>query len=258
MTEHISVRRGVYRDSVTLLRISQAAASVPGVTAAQVAMATPLNTELAADLGFSTPDGAGPNDLMITIRGADDAAVAAALAAVDTAMNTRAGAGSTATGPAPRTVRAAAAAHPEAPITLLSVPGPAVLGEAMDAIDAGRHVMIFSDNVPIEDELALKDRGCRGRRAGDGAGLWDGHHRRHRTGLRQRAADTGRRPSGRRRRRLRNRCAATDVPAGRCRELPCRRFSGSAAVTCPNASPAGVRSPPSACSTQTRVPTTSC
>ncbi len=156
MTEHISVRRGVYRDSVTLLRISQAAASVPGVTAAQVAMATPLNTELAADLGFSTPDGAGPNDLMITIRGADDAAVAAALAAVDTAMNTRAGAGSTATGPAPRTVRAAAAAHPEAPITLLSVPGPAVLGEALDAIDAGRHVMIFSDNVPIEDELALK------------------------------------------------------------------------------------------------------
>ena len=39
---------------------------------------------------------------------------------------------------------------------LLSVPGPSVIGEAMDALGAGRHVMIFSDNVPLEHELALK------------------------------------------------------------------------------------------------------
>ena len=58
--QHVSVRRGVYHDSVTLLRVSQAAADTPGITAAQVAMATPLNTELAAGLGFSVPDGAGP------------------------------------------------------------------------------------------------------------------------------------------------------------------------------------------------------
>ena len=50
--QHVSVRRGVYHDSVTLLRLSQAAADTPGVTAAQVAMATPLNIELAAGLGF--------------------------------------------------------------------------------------------------------------------------------------------------------------------------------------------------------------
>ena len=40
---------------------------------------------------------------------------------------------------------------------LLSVPGSAVLGEALDAIGAGRHVMIFSDNVPLADEIVLKD-----------------------------------------------------------------------------------------------------
>ena len=54
-------------------------------------------------------------------------------------------------------MRAAAAAHPDAALVLLSVPGPAVLGEAMDAIEAGRHVMIFSDNVPVADEIAIKD-----------------------------------------------------------------------------------------------------
>ena len=42
-------------------------------------------------------------------------------------------------------------------MVLLSLPGAAVLGEAMDAIDAGRHLMIFSDNVPVADEVAIKD-----------------------------------------------------------------------------------------------------
>ena len=157
--QHVSVRRGVYHDSVTLLRITQTAASSPGITAAQVAMATPLNTELAAGLGFSIPDGTGPNDLLITISGTDDAAVETAMTSVDTALTERhrpvsSGVGTVA---APRTVRTAAGAHPEAPIVLLSVPGPAVLGEALDAIDAGRHLMIFSDNVPIADEITIKD-----------------------------------------------------------------------------------------------------
>ncbi len=162
--QHVSVRQGVYHDSVTLLRLSQIAASTPGISAAQVAMATPLNLELAAGLGFSIPAGAGPNDLLITISGADDTAVDTALAAVETALSARivptsTGAGTT---PAARTVRAAATAHPDASLVLLSLPGPAVLGEAMDAIDAGRHLMIFSDNVPIADEIAIKDAAAAG------------------------------------------------------------------------------------------------
>ena len=78
--QHVSVRHGVYHDSVTLLRLSQTAASTPGMSAAQVAMATPLNLELAAGLGFSIPAGAGPNDLLITISGTDDTAVDTAMA----------------------------------------------------------------------------------------------------------------------------------------------------------------------------------
>ncbi len=157
--QHVSVRRGVYHDSVTLLRLSQTAASTPGVTVAQVAMATPLNLELAAGLGFSIPVGAGPNDLLITISGVDTTAVETALAAVETAISARIVPASKGPGAvaAPRTIRAAATAHPDAPIVLLSLPGPAVLGEAMDAIDAGRHLMIFSDNVPVADEIAIKD-----------------------------------------------------------------------------------------------------
>ena len=61
---------------------------------------------------------------------------------------------------------------------LLSLPGPAVLGEAMDAIDAGRHLMIFSDNVPVADEIAIKDAAAAARAAGDGPGLRHRDHRR--------------------------------------------------------------------------------
>ena len=71
-------------------------------------------------------------------------------------------------------------------MVLLSVPGPAVLGEALDAIDAGRHVMIFSDNVPVGRRD--RDEGRRGRRrgAGDGPGLRHRDDRRGRARLRER------------------------------------------------------------------------
>jgi len=39
----------------------------------------------------------------------------------------------------------------------VSVPGRFALAEAMDALDAGCDVMIFSDNVPVEQEILLKD-----------------------------------------------------------------------------------------------------
>ena len=46
---------------------------------------------------------------------------------------------------------------------LVSTPGASATVEAMDALDAGADVMLFSDNVPVEQEVALKrlaaDRG---------------------------------------------------------------------------------------------------
>jgi FdrA protein len=158
MTDHVELRSGVYHDSVTLMRVSQAVLDAPGVTAAQVGMATPLNVELTVGLGFSVPD-SGPQDLLVALRADDEAGVASGLAALDAALlaaDRRPAAGSGATAPA-RTVRAAAADHPDAAVVLLSIPGNWVLGEAMDAIAAGRSVMIFSDNVPVADEIALKD-----------------------------------------------------------------------------------------------------
>src|SRR3954470_5429067 len=82
MSERVEVRPGAYHDSVTLLQVSRAVADVEGVDAAQVAMATDLNVEVLRRMGFDVPGGAGPNDLVVALRAADDEALPAADAAV--------------------------------------------------------------------------------------------------------------------------------------------------------------------------------
>ncbi|MEV1204940.1 FdrA family protein, partial [Microbispora rosea] len=67
MNDLVEVRPGVYRDSVTLMRVSRALTERPGVTVAVVAMATELNLGLARDLGFAVPP-ATPGDLLVAVR----------------------------------------------------------------------------------------------------------------------------------------------------------------------------------------------
>lgn len=168
----VRVHPGVYHDSVSLMRVSQAVTGLPGVEVAVVAMATELNLGIAADLGFHLPE-AGPGDLLIALRSGGPAgpeALRAADAELDRllaglavrAAGDLSGAGG---GHPPRTVRAAAhvtarggADGGGATLALVSVPGPYAFAEALDAIEAGLPVMIFSDNVPVEQEVFLKRR----------------------------------------------------------------------------------------------------
>ena len=165
MPDHVELRTGGYHDSVSLMQISRAVASAPGVEAAQVAMATDLNLDIIASMGFTVPPGASPNDLVVAVRG-DDAAVTAGLESLETALAARLSAAGQATGlgdpPQPRTLGGAIRSS-QANLALVSVPGPHAATEALDAVRAGTSVMVFSDNVPTDQEVLLKraaaDRG---------------------------------------------------------------------------------------------------
>ncbi|MGN6331530.1 MAG: FdrA family protein [Motilibacteraceae bacterium] len=158
--DHVEVRAGAYRDSVSLMQVSRAAQQVPGVSAASICMATPLNLDLIEGMGFPRPE-AGPNDLVVALRAADEDSLAAALAAVEAALaQQRTTAGAAERPSTARSVRAAAARQ-DATLALVSVPGPYAFVEAMDALEAGLHVMVFSDNVPVEQEVRLKEEGAR-------------------------------------------------------------------------------------------------
>src|SRR3954470_12227052 len=158
MSERVEVRPGAYHDSVTLLQVSRAVAQVEGVDAAQVAMATDLNVEVLRRMGFDIPAGAGPNDLVVALRAADDDTLSAAEAAVARELAGGRPSGGTAepSDVRPRTTGSALLSVPGATLAVISVPGQHAFPEAMDALDAGLDVLVFSDNVPVEQEVRLK------------------------------------------------------------------------------------------------------
>ena len=154
----IEVRRGVYHDSVSLMQASRTVQQVPGVSAALVAMATELNLELLAGMGFAPPTDTGPNDLVVALRAGDDAVAQAALAALAEALRpVRAAAGSGGFDDAPARTTGSAARAAGGTVALISVPGRYAYVEAMDALDAGLSVLLFSDGVPVDQEVRLKD-----------------------------------------------------------------------------------------------------
>jgi FdrA protein len=157
-TSTVQTRKGSYVDSVALMQVSRRVGALDGVSAAIVAMATELNLEMAANMGFEVPDGTGPNEMLVGITAASEDDLARALTEVDTALSesTRPATGGFGAAPPALTV-GAAARHTDAGVVLVSTPGRYAFADAVDAIDAGAHVMVFSDNVPVEQEVALKE-----------------------------------------------------------------------------------------------------
>lgn len=159
--EHVELRPGAYADSVALLQVSKDVAATEGVLAAQVAMATPLNLEVIAGMGFTLPE-ASANDMVVAVRLESQEHLAGALATVDAALeSSRRQTGGSEDVVAPSRTTTSALLRSRAGLVLVSVPGASATVEAMDAIDAGQDVMIFSDNVPVAEEIALKNAAAR-------------------------------------------------------------------------------------------------
>src|SRR5581483_4672236 len=142
------------------MQVSATLAALPGVEAAAAVMATDLNRETLASVGLLVAEAAaaGPNDLVIALRAADAAQADAALQQAEALLAARRGgaAGPTAE-PPPRSLRAAARRlGGAANLAVISVPGPYAAAEARQALLEGLHVVLFSDNVALEDEVALK------------------------------------------------------------------------------------------------------
>jgi FdrA protein len=151
------VRRSFYQDSVTLMRLARDMEAVAGVTRAAAMMGTPQNRTLLRDAGLLTAEGeaAGPTDLIVAVLADGASAAEAARAAAEAALTARRatpGAGA----PRPRTLGSALRAMPDATLALISVPGVYAGAEALKALRAGLHVMLFSDNVPLATERELK------------------------------------------------------------------------------------------------------
>jgi FdrA protein len=153
-SELVQLHRGRYHDSIALMRASAAGAAVKGVDVVIAAMATELNVALIREQRFDLGE-VGVDDLVVAVRAETDTALAEALTAVEATLSRRDSVPTGDEAPA-HTVEGAAGRAPDAPVVLVSVPGPHAFVEAMAALESGRHVMVFSDGVPVEQEVRLK------------------------------------------------------------------------------------------------------
>ncbi|HET7328866.1 MAG TPA: acyl-CoA synthetase FdrA [Nocardioidaceae bacterium] len=151
------VHKNAYFDSVALMRVAAQLNDQDGVDAASLMMGTDANRDLLEDAGLLTDDGtlAGPNDLIVAVRG-EDAAADAALEAASSALNGPPAADAPHTDSAAPAVRRLAAAPPDTNLALISTPGRYAAAEALKALNRGMHAFIFSDNVPLDQEITLK------------------------------------------------------------------------------------------------------
>jgi len=151
------VEKGVYLDSVALMRVSRRVSALAGVEAASLMIGTPSNRELLRGAGLLAPEGegAGANDLVIAVRAESHAAARDALQDAVRFLSEK-NTEHTAGLPSARSLAGALELLPGANLALISVPGEFAALEARKALERGLHALVFSDNVPLDEELALK------------------------------------------------------------------------------------------------------
>jgi FdrA protein len=151
------IKPSAYFDSVTLMLMQRDVRSLPGVAEAGVVMGTAANKELLRDAGLMTAeiDVSRSDDLILSVAAETEEAATHALARAEELLLRRP---PPASGSAyrPKTIASAVRQLPGANVALISVPGRFAAGVAREALDAQLHVMLFSDNVSLEDERALK------------------------------------------------------------------------------------------------------
>lgn len=154
-----AVHRNSYRDSVELMGIAAQLEALDGVQRAGLVMATAANLAVLREAGLAEAAAGdpGPNDLVVAVAAADAPTGDAALARAAGLLAAGSGeAGGQIQERVAQTLGEGLAELPDANLALVSTPGTYATAEALRALHHGLNVFLFSDNVPLEDEIRLK------------------------------------------------------------------------------------------------------
>lgn len=151
------IKTSEYHDSVSLMTVARDLSNMDGVEDASVVMGTEANKALLAQANLLTPEAAAasPNDLIIVVR-AKESIFDEALAKSDQLLKPAKGGTEGKSEDKPKSIHSAIKKDPEANVAVISVAGRYAANEAWKALHKGLHVLLFSDNVTLEDEIALK------------------------------------------------------------------------------------------------------
>jgi len=157
-TTRFKVFANLYKDSVTLMQLGAQLRERDGIAQASCLMATPANLAQLLDADLSVDAEASPSDLLVVVRG-DPGACEEAIQAAEAVLQAKGAAGdgaAAAFSPPLTSLALGVESNPDADLALISVPGDYAAAEAMKALALGLHVMLFSDNVSIAEERAIK------------------------------------------------------------------------------------------------------
>lgn len=160
------VKPNTYQDSVSLMVLSANLSKSDRVRKVSIMMGTPANKEIFTNTGFGTPEieAAGPSDMVIVVdaeeEGEGDEALAFVTSEVEDFIKHQAEASSTRAYSTVASLGRALTTLPGANLALISIPGQYAAAEAHRMLDKGLHTMLFSDNVSVEEEIALKTKGA--------------------------------------------------------------------------------------------------
>lgn len=159
MHTRILVQKNAYHDSVALMSLTGKINQLPGVAEAVVSMGTAMNKQLLGNVGMLTDEAAASseNDLILAVQAETSEALDEAFQVIDELLHSQKGKKKQGAQDQVSTWSAALAALPESNLAILSVPGEYAAREAEKALAQNKHVMIFSDNVSLEQEKKLKD-----------------------------------------------------------------------------------------------------
>ncbi len=155
------VKKGSYQDSVVLMLLTNELSSLEGVNKIQVMMATPANKDIFKSSGLDTEEllEASANDMVVVADVAEEAVVESVMEKVEEFLKKQATASEGKKGAeSVKSWDKALKKMPDANLAVISIPGAYAALEADRALDQGLNVFMFSDNVTIEDEKALKEK----------------------------------------------------------------------------------------------------
>lgn len=159
MPLHNVVKPNTYYDSVSLMVLSSSLSGIPGIKNASIMMGTKHNQELMQRNRLYQPEAtkASPNDLIFGIEYEDEESLREAQAYIEQFLNKKKDRASHSSDIV-KSLDSALRVQPESTLALISVPGKYAKNEALKALERGLNVLLFSDNVSVEEEVLLKER----------------------------------------------------------------------------------------------------
>ena len=158
MLKKIVVRKNAYFDSVTLMSLGSKVKKLEGVSQAVVVMATEMNREILMNVGLGNEEteNAGPNDLVLAVEAEGEEALLAAFGEIEEKLSGNQDKKKNRDS-VYKTQEEALKDGVKANLAVISVPGRFAAREAKKALKNNMHVMLFSDNVTVDQERELKE-----------------------------------------------------------------------------------------------------